>query len=75
MERAMDRLGRLLFDIAKLGIEERLAGIREKTALMLEAALDAALAASGVDLDRQAAARETFRRHLVVLPGPEDTAS
>jgi hypothetical protein len=75
MERAMDRLGRLLLDIAKLGIEERLAGIREKTALMLEAALDAALAASGVDLNRQAAARETFRKHLVVLPGPEDTGS
>jgi hypothetical protein len=64
MERAMDRLGKLLVDIAKLNIEERLAVIRRRTADMLELALTQALQKSGADLDGQAAAREEFRRHL-----------
>jgi P27 family predicted phage terminase small subunit len=67
MERAMDRLGRLLVDIAKLNIEERLAGVRKQTADMLERALDKALTASGLDLHGQAAAREEFRRNLKVV--------
>jgi len=67
MERAMDRLGKLLVDIAKLNIEERLAGVRKQTADMLERALDAALQQAGIGLDRQAEARETFRRHLKVV--------
>lgn len=67
MERAMDRLGRLLVDIAKLNIEERLAGIRKQTADMLERALDAALEASGAGLDGKAKAREAFKRQLKVV--------
>jgi hypothetical protein len=67
MERAMDRLGRLLVDIAKLNIEGRLAGIRQQTADMLERALDAALEKAEVGLDKQAEARETFRRNLKVV--------
>jgi len=67
MERAMDRLGRLLVDIAKLNIEERLAGIRKQTADMLERALDAALEASGAPLDGKAKAREAFKRNLKVV--------
>ena len=67
MERAMDRVGKLLVDIAKLNIEGRLAGIRQQTADMLERALDAALEKAEVGLDKQAAARETFRRHLKVV--------
>jgi hypothetical protein len=67
MERAMDRLGKLLVDIAKLNIEERLAGIRKQTADMLERALDAALQQAGIGLDKQAEARETFRRNLKVV--------
>jgi len=67
LERAMDRCGRMLTDIAKLGIEERLAVIRQKTADMLERALDAALEKAGVGLDKQAEARETFRRNLRVV--------
>jgi len=66
MERAMDRLGKLLVDIAKLNIEGRLATVREATAVMLEQALAAALASSGCDLDGQQRARETFRKHLKV---------
>ena len=67
LERAMDRCGKLLVDLAKLNIEERLAGIRKQTADMLERALNAALEQAGVSLDKQAAARETFRRNLKVV--------
>jgi hypothetical protein len=67
MERAMDRLGRLLVDIAKLNIEGRLAGIRKQTADMLERALDAALEASGAGLEEKQKARETFKRNLKVV--------
>ena len=67
MERAMDRLGRLLVDIAKLNIEDRLAGVREKTARMLEDALAAALQKSGADLSGQAAARDEFKRRLRII--------
>jgi len=66
LERAMDRAGRLLLDIAKLNVEERLASVREKTAAMLEQALQSALAASGCDLGGQQRAREEFRRRLRV---------
>jgi P27 family predicted phage terminase small subunit len=67
MERAMDRLGKLLVDIAKLNIEGRLATVREATAQMLEQALNAALTSSGCDLDGQQRAREAFRRNLKVV--------
>lgn len=67
MERAMDRLGTLLVQIAKLNIEERLAGIRKQTADMLERALDAALESSGADLDGKQKAREAFKRNLKVV--------
>ena len=67
MERAMDRLGKLLVDIAKLNIEDRLAGVREATARMLEEALTAALQKSGADLSGQDAAREEFKRRLRVV--------
>ena len=67
MERAMDRLGRLLVDIAKLNIEERLAGIRKQTLDMMERALDAALEASGTGLDGKQKAREAFRRNIRVV--------
>jgi hypothetical protein len=67
MERAMDRVGKLLVDIAKLNIEDRLAGVREATARMLEEALTAALQKSGADVSGQAAAREEFKRRLRVV--------
>ena len=67
LERAMDRCGRMLTDIAKLGIEDKLAGIRQRTLDMLERALDAALEASGAPLDGKAKAREAFKRQLKVV--------
>ncbi len=67
LERSMDRAGKLLVDIAKLGIEDKLAGIRQRTLDMLERALDAALESSGADLAGKAKAREAFRRNLKVV--------
>ena len=67
LERAMDRCGRMLTDIAKLGIEDKLAGIRQRTLDMLERALDAALEASGAPLDGKAKAREAFKRQLKIV--------
>jgi P27 family predicted phage terminase small subunit len=67
LERSMDRAGKLLVDIAKLGIEDKLAVIKERTAVMLEQALAAALAASGCDLDGQQRAQEAFKRQLRVV--------
>lgn len=67
LERTMTHLGRLLVDIAKLNIEGRLATVREATAVMLEQALQAALASSGCDLDGQQRAQEAFRRNLKVV--------
>ena len=63
----MDRCGRLLLDIAKLNVEEKLAGIRARTADMLEMALDAALESAGVGLDVKAKARDAFRRNLRIV--------
>lgn len=66
-ERALDRCITTLAAMAKLNIEERLAGIRKQTADMLERALDAALEASGAQLEGKAKAREAFKRHLKVV--------
>ena len=66
-ERALDRCITTLAAMAKLNIEERLAGIRKQTADMLERALDAALEASGAPLDGKAKAREAFKRNLKVV--------
>lgn len=66
-ERAVERYAKILIDISKLKIEERLAGIRQQTADMLERALDAAIEEMQVGLDRRQPAKEAFRRHLRVV--------
>jgi len=66
-ERAMERFAKILIDISKLKIDERLAGIRQQTADMLERALDAALEESGIPLERKQAAREALSRHLRIV--------
>lgn len=67
MERAMDRLGSLLIAIARLNIEDRLAGVRKQTADMLERALDAALEEAGTGIEGKQRARAAFLRHLKVV--------
>lgn len=66
-ERALDRCVSTLTAMAKLNLEGRMAAVREATARMLEQALDAALEQAGVGLDKQAEAREVFRRSLKVV--------
>lgn len=70
-ERAMDRAMKVLTEIARLNIEERLAGIAEQQAERVLRAIDAALAAAGVTGQQAAEARLTAARHLQAVP---DTA-
>jgi len=66
-ERSLDRCISTLGAMARLNIEDRLAGIKRRTADMLELALTQALQKSGADLAGQAAAREEFRRNLRIV--------
>lgn len=68
LERAMDRAGRLLVDIAKLGIEERLAKITEKQAQMAMDALASALNDMGLSAEQQREARQRVAGHLRLVP-------
>jgi hypothetical protein len=66
LERAMDRAGKLLVDIAKLNIDERLVRVTEKQAAMVEAALLATLGEMGMGDGEQQEARGKLARHLRV---------
>jgi len=64
LERAMDRCGRLLVDIAKLNIDERLARIGEQQANLITAAVVAVLDELGLSPEQQTEARRGVARHL-----------
>lgn len=64
LERAMDRCGRLLVDIAKLNIEERLARVTEKQAAIVQDALHAVLREMGFTPEQQQDAQVRLGRHL-----------
>ena len=64
LERAMDRCGKILVDIAKLNIEERLARVTEKQAQMAMDALAAAMGEMGMSPEQQREARSRVARHL-----------
>lgn len=64
LERAMDRAGKILVDIAKLNIEERLAKVTEVQAQMAQDALAAALRDMGLSADQQREARSRVAGHL-----------
>lgn len=64
LERAMDRCGRLLVDIAKLNIEERMARVTELQIKMVEKAFNLALRDMALPPERQKEARQAFGRHL-----------
>jgi hypothetical protein len=63
-ERALDRCERVLVAMAKLNIDERLARVTEQQLARIEAAVTAALAGEGLDLEAQARARHVVGRHL-----------
>lgn len=66
-ERALDRCLMALSAMAKLNIEQRLAGVRAATVQMLEEALTQALQKSGADIHGQAAARDEFKKLVKVV--------
>lgn len=68
LERAMDRCGRLLVDIAKLNIEERMAKVTEKQAAMAMDAMSAALRDMGLSTEQQREARQRVAGHLRLVP-------
>lgn len=67
LERAMDRCGRLLVDIAKLNIDERMARVTERQAEMMQTALTDVLGEMGFEPAQQADARKRIARHLRVV--------
>lgn len=64
LERAMDRCGKLLVDIARLNIDERLARVTERQAEQVSAALTAVLSELGLSIEQQREARTGIARHL-----------
>ncbi len=68
-ERAIDRCASVLIGMARLDIDNRLIGVRERTVDMLVAALDAALNTLGLSWEDKIRARDTYREHIVVVPG------
>jgi hypothetical protein len=63
-ERAMDRAMRMLLAVSRLGIEERLARVTERQAVLVEQAIVHALEESGADLKVQDKAREIVAERL-----------
>ncbi|MGH3300968.1 MAG: hypothetical protein ACRDOK_04620 [Streptosporangiaceae bacterium] len=68
-ERSLDRLGNLLIQIAKLGIENRLAKVDERMLNNLERALVVALESTGLNLAGIDKARKTLKRELYAIEG------
>lgn len=66
LERAMDRCGRLLVDIAKLNIEERIAKVTEIQVGLVREALNRSLAEAGLPPEQQREIASRMGRHLRV---------
>jgi hypothetical protein len=64
-ERALDRFARVLTDMAKLNVEDRLAKVSEAEALALGASLDRALLAAGVESAQRARVLELLATELL----------
>ncbi|MGH7667433.1 MAG: hypothetical protein ACREN1_09035 [Candidatus Dormibacteria bacterium] len=64
-ERALDRCAKVLTDMARLGIEERLTRISEAEAVALGASLDRALAGAGVDAAQKAKVLQLLSEELL----------
>lgn len=63
-ERAIDQCRRVLVDIAKLNLDERMVRINEAQAELVDRALTAALQDLGLTAEQQEQAREATSRHL-----------
>lgn len=65
MERAQDRAGRLLHDVNKLGLEERMVALSETHAEQIETVFNNTLAASGLTAEVQAHLRSLLIAELI----------
>jgi hypothetical protein len=63
-ERALERCAAVWLQIAKLGIDERLAKLEERQIDLIETAFRQAMAESGLPIDKQEELRENLGRHL-----------
>lgn len=68
-ERALDRAASVLTAIARLNIDERLVQITERQAAAVLGAIDAALAAAGVDGHAAIEGKRAAARHLRLVDG------
>jgi hypothetical protein len=71
-ERAMDRAAQVLASIARLNIDERLAGITAAQKLMVIRAMEAGMVAGGLSGPALDAAKVAAGRHLRVLAAAAD---
>jgi hypothetical protein len=66
LQKALDSCRGAAADALRLGLDARRAGIQQSTVDMLDAALELALNASGIGLERRAEARAIFRKQIKV---------
>jgi hypothetical protein len=68
-ERALDRCAKILVDIAKLNIDERLVKVSEGQLDLMTRALTAWMAETGMTTEQQLEARRGVARHLRLISG------
>lgn len=68
-ERALDQCRRVLVDIARLNIDERLVALDEKRVALVAEALDRALGDLGLTREQRQEARSGVARHLRIVAG------
>lgn len=68
-ERAIDRCAKILTDIAKLNIDERLAKVSEMQLDLVARALTSWMAEAGMNAEQQVEARRGVARHLRLIAG------
>ena len=66
-ERSLDRAASILTALVRLGLDERLVGVKEKTAENIAASLAAALAKAGIDPEAANVVRREFGRKLRII--------
>ena len=66
-ERSLDRAASVLTALVRLGLDERLVGVKEKTAENIAASLAAALAKAGINQEAANVVRREFSRKLRII--------
>ena len=74
-ERSLDRAASVLTALVRLGLDERLVGVKEKTAENIAASLAAALAKAGINQEAANVVRREFSRKLRIIEAAESPVS